>query len=355
MKTTRCIRILVGALWVGAVGCGSGEAQRAPAREFRPPAFQAFDNGAIAMQVPAGWRMALAGDCTTLAFALQDPAEPLRKVLSFGLVGPVYQSQMQKQIDYQSMGMGAPPIEWFDMPVVDPLNPGNFLANFAQIAASQIAQRFMPGCPRLEGFQMVSSMPIRCPLNAPGAQTAMVRGVFVEDGRVAEGLFTLTTAPFMPSMGGPGGGTAYGYMLAGITAPEGELEAWRSTLLKPLESFSIHPQYVQGCLMRSQAAFGSVMRAGQTLRETSGLIAQSWESRNRTDDIMAAKRSDAILGRERLYDPGTGEVFEFNNGFHDQYRLNPAGYPNGNLQPLPEGDHGLWTAPARDGYRELGL
>ena len=41
---------------------------------------------------------------------------------------------------------------------------------------------------------------------------------------------------------------------------------------------------------------------------------------------MAEKRSDAMLGKERLYDPGTGEVYEFQNGFYDQYRLNPQEY-----------------------------
>jgi hypothetical protein len=177
----------------------------------------------------------------------------------------------------------------------------------------------------------------------------------MEDGRVVEGVFTLTTAPFMPMMGGPAGGTAYGYLLSGITAPKGELDAWQPTLLRPLASYSVHPHYVQGCMMRSEAAFRSVMQAGQTLRETSDMIHRSWEARNRSDDILAEKRSDAILGKERLYDPGTGDVYEFNNGFHDQYRLNPDQYRNPDLQPLPAADHNVWTAPTRDGYRELGL
>ena len=106
--------------------------------------------------------------------------------------------------------------------------------------------------------------------------------------------------------------------------------------------------------MRSEAAFGAVLQAGKTLRETSDLIARGWEERNRRDDVVAEKRSDAILGRERLYDPDTGEGYEFNDGFYDQYRQNPQAYRNANLQPLPADDHGLWTAAARDGYRALG-
>jgi hypothetical protein len=335
-------------------GCGSGEPSRPAALQVKVPPLQPFDNGVFSMQMPAGWRMVPAGDCASLAFVLQDPQEPLRKILYFGMVGPVYQSQAQKQIDWQYMSGYGYPVEWADMPVVDPLTPENLLANFSWVAASQIAQRFLPGCPRLEGFQRVSSVPLPCPLPVAGARSALVRGLFVENGRVAQGLFSLTTAPYMPMMGGPGGGTAYGYLLAGITAPKGELDALQPTLARALASFAVRPEYVQNCLQRSEAAFGAVLRAGQTLRETSDLISRSWEERNRIDDVMAEKRSDAILGRERLYDPGTGDVYEFNNGFYDEYRLNPQGYRNSNLQPLPDNDHGLWSAAARDGYRLLG-
>jgi hypothetical protein len=318
------------------------------------PALQAFDNGIFTMQVPAGWRLTTAGDCATLAFVLQDPRQPLRKILYFGQVGPVYQTAMQKQMDHQYMRGGGYPVEWADMPVVDPLTPEHFLVQFPQIAASRIAQRFMPGLPRLENFQVVSSVPQPSPINVPGARAAVVRGVFVENGQAAEALISLMTVPYMPMMGGPGGGTAYGFLMAGITAPPGEFAALQPVLSRALASFSVRPEYVQNCLMRSEAAFGAVIRAGQTLRETSDMIHRSWEARNRRDDIVSAKRADAIRGKERLYDPDTGEVFEFNNGFHDQYRLHPQEYRNPNLQPLPEGNHDLWTAPACDGYRHLG-
>ena len=335
-------------------GCSAGEPPRSAEPRVQAPALQPFDNGVFSMQVPTGWQMASAGDCASLAFVLQDPQEPLRKILYFGMVGPVYQTQTQKQVDWQYMSGYGHPIEWADMPVVDPLTPENLLANFSQVAASQIAQRFMAGCPRLDGFQVVSSEPLPCPLPVAGARRALVRGLFVENGRVAQGLFSLTTAPYMPMMGGPGGGTAYGYLLAGITAPTGELDALRPALSRALSTFAVQPAYVQNCLMRSEAAFGAVMQAGQTLRETSDMISRSWEARNRIDDVLAEKRSDAILGRERLYDPDSGEVYEFHNGFYDEYRLNPQAYRNNNLQPLPDGDPGLWAAAARDGYRYLG-
>ena len=167
-------------------GCGSSERGSSAAPRIRPPELQPFDNGFFKMQVPAGWQMVPAGDCASLAFVLQDPQEPLRKILYFGTVGPVYQTQAQKQIDWQYMSGYGYPVEWADMPAVEPLTPENLLANFSQIAASQIARRFMPGCPRLDGFQGVSAVPLPCPLPVAGARSALVRGVYVENGRVAE-------------------------------------------------------------------------------------------------------------------------------------------------------------------------
>jgi len=317
------------------------------------PPLETFDNGAFSLQVPRGWRMKTAGDCASLAFVLEDPAEPLRKVVYFGAVGPVYLSGMQQQLDQQYMSMGGYPIEWADMPVVEPLTPENLMANFAGIASSSVAQRFMPGCPRFDGFQAVSSEPQRTAFPAQGAQSALVRGVFSENGRAGEGLFSLTTAIAMPMMGGPGGGTGKGHMMAGVTAPAGELASWQPALMKVLESFTVHPEYVRGCLARSQAQFEGVMEAGKTLSETSDMIMDSWERRNRSDDILAAKRSDQILDKERLVDPETGEVYEFNNGFYDRYSVNPENYRNPNLERLPPDDYELWTAPQADGYDHL--
>lgn len=339
--------VMAMALWVR---CGvGGEAVGAEGWTLQP-----FSNGAFSMQMPQGWRMSVAGDCASLAFVAQDPQEPLRKILHFGMVGPVYQFPAQKQIDWQYMSGFGYSVEWADMPVVEPLTPENLLENFAGIASSQLAQRFMPGLPRLEGFQTVASTPVSCPLPIPGARSALIRGVFVENGRAAQGLFALTTAPYMPMMGGPGGGTAYGYLLAGVTAPKGEWEGLRASLLKSLSTFAVSPEHARECQMRSEAAFLAVLRAGQTLRETSDMISRSWEERSRADDILAEKRSDAILGKERLYDPGTGEVYEFENGFHERYRLNPQEHRNSRLEPLPDDDASLWSAAVLDGHRFLG-
>jgi len=71
------------------------------------------------------------------------------------------------------------------------------------------------------------------------------------------------------------------------------------------------------------------------------------------DDIIAEKTSDAILGRERLYDPNTGEVYEFENGFYDKYQLDQDKYEMNDLRLLQEDNHELWMKAPLDGYKHI--
>jgi hypothetical protein len=72
-----------------------------------------------------------------------------------------------------------------------------------------------------------------------------------------------------------------------------------------------------------------------------------WDNRNRSDDIISEKRSDAILGTERVYNPETGTVYEVPLGFYDNYSINRERYNMDNLQLLPDNDWNLWTAPIK--------
>jgi hypothetical protein len=91
------------------------------------------------------------------------------------------------------------------------------------------------------------------------------------------------------------------------------------------------------------------MKAGQTLREASVIITDGWNARNKTLDIVAQKRSDATLGYERVYDPGTGDVYRVENGFIDTYEADRSAYDMTGLRALPPDDYRLWTATPLDG------
>ena len=44
-----------------------------------------------------------------------------------------------------------------------------------------------------------------------------------------------------------------------------------------------------------------------------------WEMRNKSQDIISQKQSDATLGYERAYDTETNEIYRATNGFTDVY------------------------------------
>lgn len=346
MKRSSWLVISVAILILGAIFCADGgERQEAVLK------LESFDGGFFSIDKPNGWNVITAGACASFAFLIRDPSEPLRQIFYFGEVGPVYLSAQQKQIDYQYMNMGGYPCNWIDMPVVNPLTPGNFLNQFHLIARSQIAQSFMPQCPRLENLQVISEVSQPSPIS--GGSTQLVRALFTQGGDLGEGLFLVTVAPVLPFTGGPGGGLGYGLSITGITAPKREFRNIENTLVKSIESFNVSQSYVNNCLAQQASTYAGILKAGKTLSETSDIIMQGWENRNKVHDILAEKTSDAILGKERLYDPNTGEVYEFENGFYDKYQLDQNRYEMNNLQPLPGNNYDLWVKAPLDGYKHL--
>jgi hypothetical protein len=346
MKRLSWLAISVAILMLGAIFCANGGE-----RHVTELKLESFDGGFFSIDKPLGWKVITAGACASFAFLIRDPSQPLKQVFYFGEVGPVYLSEQQRQIDYQYMSMGGYPSNWIDMPVVYPLTPGNFLKQFHLIAKSKLAQGFMPQFPCLENFKVISSVAQASPMS--GATTELVRALFTQGGDLGEGLFLVTVAPMLPFTGGPGGGIGFGFCILGITAPQNEFPTLEATLSKSIASFSFNQSYVQNCMAQQNQTYQGILKAGKTLSEASDIIVQGWENRNKTDDILSEKYSDATLGRERLYDPNTGEVYEFENGFYDKYQLDQNKYEMNNLQPLPNDNHELWTKPTLDGHKHL--
>ncbi len=305
------------------------------------------DGGFFSIDKPAGWRLLTGGACSNFAFFIRDPERPLRQIFYYGEVGPVYLTEAQRQIDYDYMAMGGYPIAWIDMPAIEPLTPSGFLVVLHRVLGSSIARSFMPDAPAIRDVRIISATPQPSPV--PGGSTELIRALFVEDGAVGEGLFHVTVAPVIPCTGSPGGGFGYAFAFTGITAPQDEFAHLEPSLLASLRSFTLSQSYVDACLRQQAAAGQGILRAGRTLSETSDTIMEGWEQRNRVDDILSGKWSDAILGRERIYDPDAGTVYEVEAGFYEWYDLHRSMYEMNRLQPLPDGDWDLWMQAPRDG------
>lgn len=309
---------------------------------------QSYDGGFFSINKPSGWNVTTAGSCSTFSLLIRDKASPERQIFYFGEVGPVYLNAEQKTVDRQYMDMGGYPITWYEMPVVDPLTPENFLDQFHLIAQTNIAKNFMQQMPELNNIEIISSYPAKSPLQG---DTKTVRALFMQNGNLSEGLFFVTVTPLLPASGNPGSGIGYAFTFIGISAQKDKFKNMEKSLTESIGSLSISQTYVSNCIQQQNQATQGILKAGRTLSETSDIIMSSWENRNRAEDIISEKRSDAIMGRERIYNPATGEVYEAQNGFYDSYNINREKYTMSDLQLLPENDWNLWTSPMQDASR----
>jgi hypothetical protein len=302
-----------------------------------------YDRGFFSIMKPIGWDIVTAGSCSTFAFYIRDKEHQTNQIFYFNELGPIYLDEEQKTIDKNYAGMGGSLPSWFEMPVVNPLTPENFLLKFELIAETDIAKKFMQTFPELKNIEIISAAEEESPL--PGGKTKTIRALFQQNGELGEGLFYITVAPLIPLTGYAWGGTGFGYVIIGITSVKSDFRHFQETLIQSLRSLNLSQSYIDNCLKQQQQQVLGILKAGNTLFETSDIIMSSWEDRNRVDDITSEKRGDAMLGNERVYNPDTGAVYEVPLDFYEEYNIHREQYSMDNLQLLPDNDWNLWTAP----------
>ncbi|MFH1199623.1 MAG: hypothetical protein V1708_00990 [Candidatus Micrarchaeota archaeon] len=306
-----------------------------------------YDGKFFTIKKPVGWEITTGGACSTFSFIIKDKARPQRQVFYFGEIGPVYLDESQKALDKQYMDMGGR-ILWYEMPVVKPLTPENFLKTGYALMQTSLLGKFMTDLPELNEVEMISSSPAKSPV---AGDTKLMRALFKTRGGLGEGQFFLTTAPVIPLTGYASGGFGYGFTFVGISAEKSEFKNLEKTLSESINSFTILQEYINACINGQNAAAAGALKAQKTLSETSDILMSGWENRNKVDDILSEKRSDAMLGTDRVYNPDTGEVYDVANGFYDDYDINRQKFQLSNLQQLPDNDWDLWTAPTEDGSK----
>ncbi len=308
-----------------------------------------YDGGVFKIKKSVGWSVAVGGSCETFSFVIRDEAKPQRQIFYFSELGPVYLDESQKTIDKRYMDMGGHQIAWYDMPVVKPLTPENFLKSVPLMMELAPFKKFMTALPELRDAEIISSETAKSPVTG---DTKLMRALFKAGSGASEGLgegqFFLTVNEVIPLTGYASGGIGYGFTFVGISAEKKEFKNLEKTLTESVNSFNFSESYVAECMRQQQKTTEAVLNAGKTLSETSDIIMDEWDQRSQSDDIISEKRSDAILDRERVYDPDTGTVYDVANGFYDNYDANRNKFDMNNLQTLPANDWNLWTAAPED-------
>ena len=295
--------------------------------------------GVFTMDKPKNWKVYKAGDYNTLAFLTRDENEPLRQAFMFSEIGIFYVDGNQKEIEINYQNSGGYKVPWIDMPVVSPFNGTTFLHNFCSIMNSQIGKGFLGSAnmPIPSGFEQIDIISEEniSPIY-PGMSTVLVRAMLINNGKAAQGMFTLSTYK-----DAYGHGTAF--FVAGITAPVNEFISVKDTLLSTMKSFKMEDRYVQAGVNVIKENGERFRQISKTISETSDIITKGFNERSKSSDVRIAKKGDQVMGVERVYDAETGEVYEVENGFYDYYKTHQEQYKQKDLQQLPDTNYDLWN------------
>ncbi|MDY2678884.1 MAG: hypothetical protein SOV29_08210, partial [Oscillospiraceae bacterium] len=109
------------------------------------------------------------------------------------------------------------------------------------------------------------------------------------------------------------------YNVVAITAVKDTFIEWEDLLTKCMSTLDYSDSFVSAANNASNEKVALSKQISANFNATMDGFMASWESRNKSQDIMSQKQSDAILGYERVYDTDTNEVYKATNGFSDSY------------------------------------
>lgn len=104
-----------------------------------------------------------------------------------------------------------------------------------------------------------------------------------------------------------------------IMLPVEQFTDWLGVMLQIYASLSFTDAYYTDRNIVWEQTFQTSNYIMYNANQTSDMIMDSWENSNRSSDITSQEYSDATLGRERVYDTETGDVYYADNGWSDSY------------------------------------
>lgn len=153
--------------------------------------------------------------------------------------------------------------------------------------------------------------------------------VYYNSGIKCQGIFsafvTSTVYPVKSNIYDPfspddiDAGSVLAQMIIYEIAPQEEYFTWQPILSEIFASIKFTDEFLKARADAWQQTLATSNYIMQTADEISDMIMDSWERRNKSEDILSQKRSDATLGYERVYSPETDEIYKTEPGFLERY------------------------------------
>ena len=101
--------------------------------------------------------------------------------------------------------------------------------------------------------------------------------------------------------------------------PQEDFTDWIGVMLQIFASLEFTQDYYQARNRAWQQVYGNSQAIMYYADQISAIIMDSWERSNRSSDITTQAYCDAVLGRDRVYDTTTGNVYYTPVGWMDNY------------------------------------
>ena len=268
----------------------------------------------FSMNIPQGWTVRSSAMYTGMFHAIHafDPEKPVNQIFFMLKMEPMFP-------DENSRAMMALSSDLFGKyPILTNVSTQGVFEIFPQFADAMNATADYADIqtPYIADFTVTESFESTQGMSSVAISPSILRADFTQDGMEGEGMFTADVVPFAM---GTGMGYYSVYNLTVLSAEKGTFQDWQPTLNKVLSSLNYTPEFQSFAMSQSNQAASTSQSLSQSASEMSDSIMSSWENRNRSQDIMSQKQSDATLGYERIVDTETGNIYKIDNGFTDWY------------------------------------
>ena len=268
----------------------------------------------FSMDIPEGWTVQSSPMYTGMFHAVRvyDPENPVNQVFFMLKMEPLF-------ADDNTRAMMSLSADWMKhFPILTNVSTEGVLEVMPQIAVALAATSDYSAVqvPSIENFTVTERFDSQSSMSSVAKAPSVLRGTFTQDGKDGEGMMTADVVPFAM---GTGMGYYSVYNLTVISAEKDTFQDWQPVLSKVLGSMAYTPEFIEFATSQSNQSATTAQSLSRAAGAMSDCIMSSWENRNKSQDIMSQKQSDAALGYERIVDTETGDIYKIDNGFTDMY------------------------------------
>lgn len=293
-----------------------------------------YETADFSITIPKGWTVTTGGTNIYHSIRISDPNEPLNQMFVLLKADILLHSQDGKDAWQQNYAMGNTQASIFaKAPVLANPSTEGFFKIFPQYTAfvSDVEPDYSGYTfPNFDGFTVTDRFDSTSSLKSAAMGDELLRATFTDNGKEGEGMFSASVVDFGSCAISGGnvvnyqlqtadGGYYMAYNIVAITAAKDTFIEWESVLTDCMKTLNYSDSFVSATNQASNEKVALARQISQSFNQTMDAMMSSWESRNKSQDIMSQKQSDSTLGYERVYDTETNEIYRATNGFTDVY------------------------------------